>query len=152
MLPFQSNLLHSTMIFSILFPRNPPLALLQVITPRSSSWPRKYTSLAKWNNSLQLPLKFVIQDILAGEIELRSPNETLQRILSANGQLQIDTWHLFLSYGMLWPVIIYRSFLWTVFPGTYLASARCIFSNIAYIYTKLPSHLVQYLYLTARNQ
>ena len=103
-------------------------ALLQVITPCSSSWPSHYVSLAKPRQSktFQVPLNVIIQDVISGQIELRTPQNTLQQMISGKGQLEIEPWRFFLSYGSLRPKILYWTYVWSIFPGKYLVSSRCV--------------------------
>ncbi|KAF8584101.1 hypothetical protein K439DRAFT_1633845, partial [Ramaria rubella] len=108
----------------------PPKALLRVLIPRCSIWPQYYTSLTNspQSRTLTLSLSILIQDLISGKIELRHPEDTLERLISSNGTLQIDdhdpAWQLRFSHARLWVATLWRWSVWSVFPQKYTVSTR----------------------------
>ena len=106
--------------------------LLHVFTPCCSCWPSYYVSLATARQSkrIQIALHVIIQDIISGQIELRTPENTLEQMMSGHGQLEIETWRFSFSYRTLRLKILYWSCVWTMFPGKYFVSSRWVLFDI----------------------
>lgn len=118
--------------------------LLYVITPASSLWPRKYSALARRAQSkiLHIPLKMLIEGVISGDIELRSPENDIKRLLQGNGALQVKGWVLLFSFGHLWLSAIW----WWMKSGLYAGSYK-----VCEIRSCSPLHICVFKVPTSRH-
>ncbi|OBZ65731.1 hypothetical protein A0H81_14326 [Grifola frondosa] len=86
-------------------------ALLTIVTPTCSLWPQDYLEAVRHatvsrKTSLELPLHALINDVIAGKLELRDPRTYLPCLFMRS--LTIDGWSLLLRIELSWWILVLR--------------------------------------------